>query len=66
MAAANKWRELSVAELEETYMAFSQDLFRIKNEMKTMQKMEELYKLKTIKKDRARVLTILREKQKEI
>ena len=62
MAAAKKWRELSVVELEESYMTFSKDLFRIKNEIKCMQKIEELHKLKSMKKDRARVLTVLREK----
>lgn len=62
MAAAKKWRDLSIVELEESYLTFSKDLFRIKNEVKCMQKIEELHKLKSMKKDRARILTILREK----
>jgi ribosomal protein L29 len=62
MSAAKKWRDLSVVELEETYLSFSKDLFRIKNEVKYMQKIEQLHKLKSIRRDRARVLTVLREK----
>jgi ribosomal protein L29 len=62
MSAAKKWRDLSVVELEETYVTFSKDLFHIKNEVKYMQKIEQLHKLKSIKRDRARVLTVLREK----
>ena len=62
MSAAKKWRDLSVEELKETYLTLSKDLFHIKNEVKYMQKIEQLHKLKSIKKDRARVLTVLREK----
>ena len=62
MSAAKKWRDLSVVELEETYVTLSKDLFHIKNEVKYMQKIEQLHKLKSIKRDRARVLTVLREK----
>ena len=62
MAAAKKWRDLSVVELEENYLTLSKDLFRVKNEIKCKQKIEELHKLKSMKKDRARVLTVLREK----
>ena len=62
MSAAKKWRDLSVVELEENYVTLSKDLFHIKNEVKYMQKIEQLHKLKSIKRDRARVLTVLREK----
>lgn len=62
MSAAKKWRDLSVEELEENYVTLSKDLFHIKNEVKYMQKIEQLHKLKSIKRDRARVLTVLREK----
>lgn len=62
MSAAKKWRDLSVVELEESYLNLSKDLFRIKNEVKYMQKIEQLHKLKSIRKDRARVMTVLREK----
>lgn len=62
MSAAKKWRDLSVVELEESYKTLSGDLFRIKNEVKYMQKIEQLHKLKSIKRDRARILTVLREK----
>jgi ribosomal protein L29 len=62
MSAAKKWRDLSVVELEEAYLGFSKDLFRITNEIKYMQKIEQLHKLKSIRKDRARVLTVLHEK----
>ncbi len=62
MSAAKKWRDLSVVELNESYLTLSKDLFHIKNEVKFMQKIEQLHKLKSIKRDRARVLTVLREK----
>ncbi len=62
MSAAKKWRDLSVVELKESYVSLSRDLFHIKNEVKFMQKIEQLHKLKSIKRDRARVLTVLREK----
>lgn len=62
MSAAKKWRDLSEVELRESFLALSKDLFCIRNEIKLMQKMENLHKLKSLKKDRARILTILWEK----
>lgn len=64
MAAAKKWRDMSVVELEETYHSLSKDLFRMKNEVALTRKLEHPHKMKLIKRDRARVLTVLREKVK--
>ncbi len=66
MTSAEKLRELPVVELKENYLELSKDLFRIKNEVKFMQKIEQLHKLKSLKRDRARILTVLREKQTQV
>ena len=64
MSAAKKWRDLPVEELEETYQSLSKDLFRMKNEVAVTRKLEHPHKMKLIRRDRARVLTVLREKVK--
>ena len=64
MSAAKKWRDLSAEELKETYQNLSKDLFRMKNEVALTRKLEHPHKMKLIKRDRARVLTVLREKVK--
>ena len=62
MSAAKKMRDQSVDELKAMHLDLSKELFRLRNEFKTSRKLEKPHMLKMAKKDRARVLTILREK----
>ena len=62
MKALNKFQDLSVEELKATYMDLSRDLFRLKNELRLLHKVEKPYVIKQKKRDRARVLTALRAK----
>ena len=62
MKALNKFQDLSVEELKATYMDLSRDLFRLKNELRLLHKVEKPHVIKQKKRDRARVLTALRAK----
>lgn len=58
-------RELSVKELEGKELELSQELFNLKFQLQTGQ-LQEPTKVKMIKKDVARVKTILQEKKKGV
>jgi large subunit ribosomal protein L29 len=59
---AEKFRGLDVAELERQVQDSQDQLFRFRFQM-GMAQMEGLKKYRNLKKDRARILTVLREKQ---
>lgn len=63
MTKAKDYRDQSVEELRALYQDLSKELFQLRNEMKITRKMEKPHLLREKKKDRARVMTILREKQ---
>lgn len=62
MSATKEFRDKSLEELQATYLDLSKELFRLKNEFRISRKLEKPHMIKLIKKDRARVLTVIREK----
>lgn len=63
MAKAKELREQSQEELKALYQDLSKELFALRNEMKIARKMEKPHLVRFKKRDRARVLTILRENE---
>ncbi len=63
MAKAKELREQSQEELKALYQDLSKELFQLRNEMKVTRKMEKPNMVRIKKKDRARVMTILRENE---
>lgn len=61
MAKAKEFREKSPEDLKVLYQDMSKELFQLRNEMKMSRKMEKSHLIRIKKKDRARVMTILRE-----
>lgn len=63
MAKANELRIQSQEELKALYQDLSKELFQLRNEMKVTRKMDKPHLVRIKKKDRARVMTILRENE---
>ena len=63
MVQSKELRSRSEQELEALYQDLSKELFVLRNERNVSRKLEKPHLLKAKKKDRARVMTILREKQ---
>lgn len=63
MAKAKDLRDQSPEELKAVYHDLSKELFQLRNEMKVTRKMEKSHLVRAKKKDRARVMTVLREKE---
>ena len=63
MAKITKLRDQSQEELKAIYQDLSKELFQLRNEMKLARKMEKPHLVREKKKDRARAMTILREKE---
>ena len=61
---AAKFREMSREELESEAGAFSEQLFRLRLQKATGQ-LEDVMKIRKIRRDLARVKTVLTEKEKE-
>ncbi len=59
---AEKLRELDIVELDKQAGEIQEQLFRIRFQM-SMGQAEGLKKYRNLKKDRARILTLLRERQ---
>ena len=53
----------SVEELEAQYEDLSREIFELLNELKIARKLDKPHLLKEKKRDRARILTVLRQKQ---
>ncbi|CCB89997.1 MAG: 50S ribosomal protein L29 [Simkania sp.] len=53
----------SVEELEAQYEDLSREIFELLNELKLARKLDKPHLLKEKKRDRARILTVLRQKQ---
>lgn len=62
MQEASKLREQSVQELQALSIDLSKEIYRLRNELKIARKLDKPHLLKHLKKDRARVLTVLSEK----
>lgn len=63
MLKANQIRDMSIDELEATYGDICKELFQLLNEMKKAKKLEKPHLLRQRRKEKARLLTILQEKQ---
>jgi large subunit ribosomal protein L29 len=63
MANTKELRDQSPEELKAVYQDLSKELFQLRNEMKVTRKTEKSHMIRGKKKDRARVMTILREKE---
>ncbi len=63
MTKAKELRDQSESELKALYQDLSKEMFQLRNEMKITRKMEKPHLVRSKKKDRARVMTILREKE---
>lgn len=66
MVKAKDLRDLSLEDLEFQCNELSRELFELKNEMKVNRKMERPHMVRQKKKDRARVMTVLREKESTV
>lgn len=62
MRKASELKDQSVEELRATYRELSRDIFQLKNESRITRKMEKPHLVSDKKRDRARVLTVLRQK----
>jgi large subunit ribosomal protein L29 len=63
MKKAKEFRDLSIEELTANYEDACQQLFQLRNEREHSKKMEKPQRLPLLKKEIARMLTVLREKQ---
>jgi large subunit ribosomal protein L29 len=65
MGKANDFRDKSIEELEALYEDSRHALYHLVNELKKAKKIEKPHLIKEKKKDIARLLTVLTEKQSE-
>lgn len=63
MSKASKYRDMAKEELEATLGDLNKELFQLINEVKLARKAEKPHLLRQKKKEKARLLTILHEKQ---
>lgn len=63
MTKAKDLRTQSESELKELYQDLSKELFEMRNQMQVKRKMDKPHLMRIKKKDRARVMTVLREKE---
>lgn len=63
MLKANTLRDMSVEELQATYHDLCKEHYKLINEMKKTKKLEKPHLIRQKRKDKARLLTILHEKQ---
>jgi large subunit ribosomal protein L29 len=62
MRKASELKDQSVEELRAIYHDLSREIFQLKNEARMTRKMETPHLVRDKKRDRARVLTVLRQK----
>jgi len=62
MLKPSELNDQSVEELKNTYLELSKEIFRFNNEIRVTRKMEKPHLMREKKRDRARVLTVLRQK----
>lgn len=63
MLKAKELREQSAEELKTLCGDLSKEIYDLKNELSTARKLEKPHLLRTKKRDRARVMTVLRQKE---
>ncbi|MGM0440456.1 MAG: 50S ribosomal protein L29 [Chlamydiota bacterium] len=62
---ASEYRDQSVEELEAALSDLHKDLFSLRNERRLNKKLDHPHELKYKRKDIAKILTVLREKQNQ-
>ena len=62
MPKAKELRDQSKEELQALYTDLSKEIFELRNELKTTRKLEKPHLIQLKRRDRAMVLTVLREK----
>lgn len=62
MRKASELKDQSIEELKAMYQELSKDIFELKNEIRIKRKAEKPHLIREKKRDRARVLTVLRQK----
>lgn len=62
---AKEFRDQSIEELENTLVETRKELFQLKCEQKQTKQLEKPHKLSLLKKEIARMLTVLRDKKLE-
>ncbi len=63
MLKAKELKEQSVEELTALYGNLSKEIYGLKNELKTARKLQKPHLLREKKRNRARVMTVLRQKE---
>lgn len=63
MSKASTFRDMAVSELEAALVDLNKELYNLVNEMKRSKKHEKPHLIRLKKKDKARLLTIIHEKQ---
>jgi large subunit ribosomal protein L29 len=63
MLKRDELKDQSVEELKARNLDLSKEIYSLKNELSTARKLEKPHLLREKKRDRARVLTVLREKE---
>lgn len=67
MAKKNKgFKELSIPELKAKALELDREIFGLRNELSVQRKLEKPHQLREKRKDKARVLTALTQKQRGI
>lgn len=56
---------LSISELQEKGLSLGRDIFEMRNALSVQRRLEKPHLLKVARKERARVLTLLAQKQRE-
>jgi len=64
MPKAQEIREQSAEELEAGLIDLSNELFQLKNQFKLEKKLEKPHRLRELRRDKARILTVLSEKKR--
>lgn len=64
MLKAKDLRDQSPEELEANLVDLSKELFQLKNQFKLTKKLEQPHRLRELRRDRARILTVLGEKKR--
>lgn len=63
MYKASNFRDMAISELESLSKDFDKELFKLVNDFKRARKLEKPHLLRQKRKEKARLLTILHEKQ---
>lgn len=65
MVKASELKDKSIEELEASLQDLSMELFHIVNEFNVNKKLDQPHRLKSLRRDKARFLTVIKQKQRE-